>query len=161
MAKKKKKRLKIGRIIIFLLVVFLMFYLVFFLGKLLVSKIIVKSEEGYISSSSKKVKLYNLEFEEDIEIVRGTKVIVYEKEIENEEETYKKIKYKKQEYLVNPDNITSEYEDSVKEDKMYVRTPVTIYQNDTSSDIKSMAKKGEELEVIDFDKLEKDGTVNM
>lgn len=161
MAKKKKKRIKFGKLIIFLLVVFLAFYLVFSLFKSLFNMIIVKTETGYIASTSELVELYNLDFNKDIEIARGTKVTVYEKEIENEEKVYKKIKYKKQEYLISFDNIASKYKDSVKEDKMYVRTPVTIYENSNSSNITSMAKKGTELEVVGFDELDKNGKVNM
>ena len=161
MVKKKKKRLKIGKLIVFLLVVFLSIYLLFSIFKLLINKIIIKTNDGYISSTSEIVKIYNLELEEDIEIIRGTKVVVYEKEIENEDETYKKIKYNGELYLINPDNIVFEYKDSVMEEKMYVRTPVTVYESSTSSDIESMAKKGEELNIIGFDKLNDDGTVNM
>ena len=157
----KRKRLKIGRIIVFLLVVFLAFYLIFSLFKTIFNKIIVKTSNGFIASTSETVKLYNLDFEDDIEIIRGTKIIIYEKEIKNEEQTYLKIKYDKEKYLINPDNVVYKYEDSVKEDKVYVRTPVTIYENNTSSNIKSMAKKGEELEVIGFDKINDNGTVNM
>lgn len=161
MAKKKKKRIKFGKLIIFLLVVFLIFYLAFSLLKSLFNMIVIKTETGYIASTSELVELYTLEFTKDIEIARGTKVTIYEKEIENEDKIYKKIKYKRQEYLVNPDNVVSKYEDSVKEDKMYVRTPVTVYENNSSSDIVSMAKKGTELEIVGFDKLDENGKVNM
>ena len=161
MAKKKKKRIKIGKLITFLLIFFLFIYLLFFLIKSLFNMIIIKTNDGYISSNSESVILYDLEFNEDISLARGTKVIVYEKEIENEEETYKKIKYKKQEYLINPDNIATDYKDSIKEDKLYVRTPVTIYENEKDSDIISMAKKGTELKVTGFDKIDQDGKVNM
>ena len=161
MAKVKSKRLKVGKLIIFLSLFFLILYLVFSLFKFLIGKIIVKTEDGYVSSVSETVKLYNLEFKEDIDIIRGSKVIIYEKEIENKNEVYKKIKYDKEIYLIDSDNLSYEYEDSVKEEKMYVRTPVTVYDKDNGSNITSMAKKGEELEVIGFDKLNTNGTVNM
>ena len=161
MAKIKKKRLKIGKLFLFLAVVFLSIYLIFSLIKSLINIIIVKTEDGYIASDSLVVRLYDLEYKESIELVRGTKIVVYEKEVENNDITYKKIKYNKENYLINPDNIVFKYEESVKEEKIYVRTPVTIYSNSTDSSIEGMAKKGEELQITGFDKLNEDGTVNM
>ena len=92
MAKIKKKRLKIGKLFLFLAVVFLSIYLIFSLIKSLINIIIVKTEDGYIASDSLVVRLYDLEYKESIELVRGTKIVVYEKEVENNDITYKKIK---------------------------------------------------------------------
>lgn len=161
MAKVKKRRLKVGKLIICVLILFLSLYLIISLFKFIFSKIIVKTEEGYISSITETVKVYNLDFKEEKDLVRGTKITIYEKEIENEQKTYKKIKHDKEEYLIEESNISYKYEDSVKEKNMYVRTQTIIYKNSTDSDIASTTKKGEELEVIGFDKLNKDGTVNM
>ncbi len=162
MVKRKKGKLKIGNIIIFSLIIILVFYVLIHFIKFLGSKIIDRTSQGYISSTSEKVKLYNLEFKETTDIARGTKVLIHDKEIKNDDsKTYKKIKYDKKEYLINTNNIALKYEDSIKEERMYVRTPVTIYKNENSSDILSMAKKGEELKIIGFDKIDSDGKVNM
>lgn len=161
MAKVKKRRIKVGKLIICLLILFLSFYLMFSLFKFIFSKIIVKTEQGFVAAASETTKLYNLEFNETKDIVRGTEITIYEKDIENKEKKYKKIKYKKEEYLIDTYNIAYKYEDSVQEKNMYVRTPSTIYEKSTDSDIKANTKKGEELKVIGFDKLNKDGKVNM
>lgn len=166
MQKKKKKKLKVGKLIIFLLVVFLFIYLFFSIIKFFKNKVIDKKMDGYVSSTEEKVLLYDLDFSESISISRGSKVIVYEKEIKNENNSdkdivYKKIEYDKKKYLINSNNIGLKYEDSIKENTMYVRTPVTIYEKKDSSDILSMAKKKDSLEIIGFDKIDSDGKVNM
>jgi len=163
MAKRKKKRLKIGRLITFLLVVFLVFYLIISFFKFVGGKLINGQALAYIASSSQKVQVYNSEFKKDIEIVRGTKVISYSADIKKEDsdDIYKKIKYNKKEYLIKEENLTSEYEQSVQEEEMFVRTHSTIYKNKKSSDILSVAKKGDTLKVVGFDKINEDGSVNM
>ena len=106
MVKRKKGKLKIGNIIIFSLIIILVFYVLIHFIKFLGSKIIDRTSQGYISSTSEKVKLYNLEFKETTDIARGTKVLIHDKEIKNDDsKTYKKIKYDKKEYLINTNNI--------------------------------------------------------
>lgn len=162
MKKKSKKKLKLGKLIICLIVLFLIICLVFSLFKFVGKKVIDKTEIGYISSDTEKVQLYDLDFNKSIEIYRGTKIMVYEKEVKKEEnsDTYKKISHEKKEYLINPDNIVLKYENSIKEKTMFVRTPTTVYKNEKDSDIFSMVKKGDELEIVGFDKIV-DGKVNM
>jgi len=163
MAKIKKKRLKIGNLIIFLVVVFLIIYLIFSFIKFIGQKFFYKKVDGYLAATSLQVNLYDTEFNDSIKLSRGTKIVIYDKEItkEDDENIYKKIKYEKKEYLVDTDNLVLDYNDSIKEKEMYVRTPVTVYKTHEDSDITSMAKKGEKLEIIGFDKINSDGSVNM
>lgn len=165
MAKVSRKKLKIGKLIAFALILFLIVYLVLNIFKFFGNKIIDKTSESYISASSEKVKLYDLSFQESIEISRGVKVLSHDKDVKKDEEEsseiYKKIEYEKKEYLIKPENLVSKYEESIQEKEMYVRTPLTIYETSTSSDIASMAKKGIALQIVGFDKIDSEGKVNM
>ncbi len=165
----KKKKLKVKSILLLLILLVLIGGL-FYGSKYLFSKtiaiIIEKTTDAYIGAISPDVQLYNMDYTEAEKVVRGTKVTLYDKNIIKEEEnedtvTYKKIRYNKETYLVNPDNIVSKYEDSVMETTKYVRTSITVYVDSKTIDIKSYLKKGTALEITGFNTINKDGTVNM
>ena len=167
MAKKKKLRVKN---IFLLLISIVLIGSVFYGGRYLLTRtiaiIIEKTTDAYIGATSPSVQIYNMDYTEADKVVRGTKVTLYDKDIikegENEDSvTYKKIRYDKETYLINPDNVVSKYEDAVMEATKYVRTSITVYVDSDTIDIKSYLKKGTELEITGFDKLNKDGTVNM
>ena len=115
---------------------------------------------SYLASSETQVPLYDLEYNKVLMATRGIEVSSYSKEIVKEEETYKRIKYNNVEYLVNSNNIVNDSSDAVKEKKLYVRTSSTIYKSIDTAEILSFVKKGEEVSIIGFDKLNTDGTVN-
>ena len=115
---------------------------------------------GYIASDINEVMLYDEEYNESIKLTRGNKVYVYSKEIKNEENTYKKIKYNNKEYLVNVNNLVKKEDSVIKEEKLFVRTNATIYKSLDSAEILSYVKKGENVEIVGFDKLNEDGSVN-
>ena len=167
MAKKKKLRVKN---IFLLLISIVLIGSIFYGGRYLFTRtiaiIIEKTTDAYIGAKSPSVQIYNMDYTEADKVVRGTKVTLYDKDIikegENEDSvTYKKIRYDKETYLINPDNVVSKYEDAVMEATKYVRTSITVYVDSDTIDIKSYLKKGTELEITGFDKLNKDGTVNM
>lgn len=167
MAKKKKLRVKN---IFLLLISIVLIGSIFYGGRYLFTRtiaiIIEKTTDAYIGATSPSVQIYNMDYTEADKVVRGTKVTLYDKDIikegENEDSvTYKKIRYDKETYLINPDNVVSKYEDAVMEATKYVRTSITVYEDSDTIDIKSYLKKGTELEITGFDKLNKDGTVNM
>lgn len=121
-----------------------------------VNKNTIKKENltnKYIGSNGELVKLFNQNFEEIDTIPRGEKVVSYNKIIKNEsEELFEKIKYKEKAYLVSKKNIVPKLKEVVFETKMFVRTPVTVYKEE-SSKILTTIKKGEELAIIGFDKI--------
>ena len=151
----KKHILRIS-ILIFLLVITILI-IIKFSGKVNLKE---TPNTGYIASDNSEVILYDEEYNESLKLTRGNKVYVYEKEISNENNTYKKIKYDDKEYLVNINNLVKKEESVVKEEKLYVRTNTTIYKNLESAEILSYVKKGEVVEIIGFDKLNEDGSVN-
>ena len=116
---------------------------------------------AYLSSSNEKVLVYDLEYNE-LELPRGISISLYETEVTKEDGTiYKKFKYRGKEYLVGTDNVVNNYEESIKEKEMYVRTSVTTYKNSIDVDIAGFIKKGTKLDVIGFDTIDENGKVNM
>ena len=95
------------------------------------------------------------------EVIRGTKVVSLNKEITYEEKSYTEILYNDSKYYVLSDNLVNDKKDVVLEEVKYVRTSVTVYENESDSDILSFIKKGNEIEVTGYDKLLDDGFVNM
>lgn len=159
MKKKAKKRKKI---IFFFLGLIILSILGYFLVVFLNEKSI-KFNDMYIAGTSPEITLYDLEFKEVDNIIRGTKVKVLEQDVTSEkgEEKYTKIEYQNKEYLVRKEALVDKIEDVVLEKTLYVRTPLTIYKDAESGKILSMAKKGSELEILGFDKLDENGKVNL
>lgn len=159
---KKHKKIKILPLVITILLVGGLSYgvLLFIKGGLFK----VNKEEAYLSSAEKEITLYDLEYKEATKAVRGSKVQLYEESViqENEEKTeYRKIEFNNKEYLVMPADVAIKYEDSVKEETLYVRTPVTVYKTFDDVSILGLIKKGEEVKITGFDEILEDGSVKM
>lgn len=119
-------------------------------------------EVGYLASEINDVIIYDIEFKESEKLIRGKKITIKEKDITDEkEQVYYKIIIDDKEYLVLKDNVVKNEKDIVKEKEMYVRTPVTLYDNSTESKIVSAIKKGERVEIIGYDIIDEKGNVNM
>jgi len=119
--------------------------------------------EKYISSIDTKVDLYSNEFIVVDKITRGTKVEQYEKTVTNKEteEIFNKIIYNDTEYLIKQNITVDNYNDVVLEKEKYVRTNVTVYESSEDVSILSYIPKAEKIEIIGFNKLNDDGTVEM
>lgn len=135
---------------------------VLLLGK---GKDIISKEAMYLASSDKVVKLYILDddgnLKEDKDLVRGTKVSSYKDTITKDNKSYTKIDYDKSIYYVDSGSLVKDAKSAVLEKVKYVRTSVTVYQNSEDSKIESFIKKGNKIDVTDYDKLLEDGSVNM
>ena len=162
--KRRKKRrvnpLKVGIAIgIFAIIVALV---VLLLGK---GKDIINKEAMYLASSDKVVKLYIQDddgnLKKDKDLVRGTKVSSYKNTVTKDNKSYTKIDYDKSIYYVDSGSLVKDAKSAVLEKVKYVRTSVTVYQNSEDSKIESFIKKGNKIDVTDYDKLLEDGSVNM
>ena len=100
-------------------------------------------------------------FKEDKDLVRGTKVSSYKDTITKDNKSYTKIDYDKSIYYVDSGSLVKDAKSAVLEKVKYVRTSVTVYQNSEDSKIESFIKKGNKIDVTDYDKLLEDGSVNM
>jgi len=112
-------------------------------------------KENYLSSAEEQVELYDIEFNKIKELPRGTKERKIET-IEKEEKKYTKIVIENQEYIVKQENLNEEI---IQEKTIFVRTPCILYE-DENGKILSSIKKGEQLEIIGYDKIT-NGKVNM
>ena len=162
--KRRKKRrvnpLKVGIAIGILAIIVVL--VVLLLGK---GKDIISKESMYLASSDKVVKLYiqndDGNLKEDKVLVRGTKVSSYKDTVTKDDKSYTKIDYDKSIYYVDSGSLVKDAKSAVLEKVKYVRTSVTVYQNSEDSKIESFIKKGNKLDVTDYDKLLDDGSVNM
>lgn len=108
--------------------------------------IVKKNKYLFLAASNTKVALYDVEeLNKSDELVRGTKVL-YISKINDE---YTKIKYNKNYFAVKSENLEEKENLVVKETKMYVRTPVTLYLENGLS----LIKKGEEVTITSYEGL--------
>lgn len=146
-------------IIIFIILIFIVFICVFGI-KLLNKSKIEEITINYISSNTNSAPLYDLEYNNIDNIVRGIKVDAYDFKEKKGDIIYIKIKYNNKFYMIKEDNLTTRENEIIKEKEMFVRTNLTLYKDKTSSKILSLIKKGERLEIIGYDKINSEGKVN-
>lgn len=119
----------------------------------------------YLAGDTNKVTTYIMDednsFKENSELVRGKKVIYSGKKVNMNDNEYLLIKFDNKEYYVNAKQLVKNVKDVVLEKERYVRTSVTVYENETDSKIASFIKKGNKLDITGYDKLFDDGNVNM
>ncbi len=154
MAKKKKKLKKKPIIIVILLLV--MGVGLFFVYQNIQNK--KKLEDRYLGSEKLTVELYDENNEKVKELSRGTKVSHY---ISYQDEEKSKIKYENVDYFVKNDNLVSDIKDSVYEKELYVRTSYNLNKDSEGLDLLKLVKKGDKVDIIGFDKINSDGSVNM
>lgn len=152
-------RLKIKKRVFNKLVILIVIGIAVFLFSKLV---FIKSDTvNYIKSNSSKVSVYDFELKEKVEIPRGSKVFLSTKKVEKDNNEYFKITYDDKNYYILKDNVTEKETECVEEKTMYVRTPVTVYVDNNTPDILGFLPKSSELEIVGYDTLKSDGTVNM
>ena len=151
-----KKRVK--KVICILLIIACLIMAAYLVKLLFFSKI--NMENMYISSDTIKISLYDKDINEIDTLERGVLVKASEKTYNKNGSEYKLVNYDGKDYYVLNDNLVSNYNDSIKENKMYVRTPVTVYKDDKTPSILGFIAKGTSVDIIGFDKLES-GIPNM
>lgn len=155
-----KKKIIVHRLVILILIIIaLILSLYFLLLKKPMSKIFVNDITGFVKSSNSKVKLYTLDFKESEEIVRGSKIKIKEEEIQDENDN-KYYQLTDKNLLVKKENFTKNEKDIVPKTSMYVRTYLTVYKEENTSSILSTINKGEKVDILGYDKLFDDGSVN-
>ena len=169
---RKKKRLKLGKLILFIvIIVIITLGVIFGIKKIFGSSniIIKKSYDKYLASENNVVSIYEYSKNEDgtevlnksEDITRGTKISTKNDKFTYEEKEYTLINYNDKEYYVLSNELVDNEKDVVLEKSKFVRTSVTVYKNEVDSKIESFIKKGNELEILDYDKLLDNGNVNM
>ena len=162
--RRRKRKIKIGRVLAFVIILILIIGIIIFLtskGK----NISIGKSSMYLAGDTNKVTTYIMDednnLKENSELVRGKKVIYSGKKVNMNDNEYLLIKFDNKEYYVNAKQLVKNVKDVVLEKERYVRTSVTVYENETDSKIASFIKKGNKLDIIGYDKLFDDGNVNM
>ncbi len=172
--KRTKRKLNVKNVVIFsVLLVLLLSCVGFGINKLFFSSgnsIIKKDVSKYLASNTNNVILYKYvvktdnspeKMEKSDEIVRGTEVKTNNEKMVIGDISYILVKVNDKEYYVTNDSLVNKVSDVVLEKVKYVRTSVTVYKNEKDSKIESFIKKGNEIEILGYDKLNDDGNVNM
>ena len=162
--RRRKRKIKIGRVLAFVIILILIIGIIIFFtsrGK----NISIGKSSMYLAGDTNKVTTYIMDednsLKENSELVRGKKVIYSGKKVNMNDNEYLLIKFDNKEYYVNAKQLVKNVKDVVLEKERYVRTSVTVYENETDSKIASFIKKGNKLDIIGYDKLFDDGNVNM
>ena len=169
---RKKKRLKLGKLILFIvIIVIIILGVIFGIKKIFGNSnmIIKKSYDKYLASENNVVSIYEYSKNEDgtevlnksEDITRGTKISTKNDKFIYEEKEYTLINYNDKEYYVLSNELVDNEKDVVLEKNKFVRTSVTVYKNEVDSKIESFIKKGNKLEILGYDKLLDNGNVNM
>ena len=162
--RRRKRKIKIGRVLLFVIILILIIgIIIFFTSK--GKTISIGKSSMYLAGDTNKVTTYIMDednsLKENSELVRGKKVIYSGKKVNMNDNEYLLIKFDNKEYYVNAKQLVKNVKDVVLEKERYVRTSVTVYENETDSKIASFIKKGNKLDIIGYDKLFDDGNVNM
>ena len=121
----------------------------------------------YLASNVNEIKTYSYneetkKLEENTDpLYRGTMVKSNDKKKTFDEVEYLEIKLDDKTYYIKPEYVTEDKKKVVTETEKYVRTSVTIYKNENDSKIESFVKKGNKLEILDYDYIDEKGLVNM
>ena len=169
---RKKKRVKVGKLLLFIIIIAIITLgVIFGIKKIFGSSniIIKKSYDKYLASENNVVSIYEYSKNEDgtevlnksEDITRGTKISTKNDKFTYEEKEYTLINYNDKEYYVLSNELVDNEKDVVLEKNKFVRTSVTVYKNEVDSKIESFIKKGNELEILGYDKLLDNGNVNM
>ena len=157
------KKIKVGRVIIFLIAASLVSFVCFTLIVNLFKGVgnLITSDKMFVASNTLTVPLYDINYNEVDHLTRGTEVVVNGDKLTNNNLEYYKINYNKNEYYILAENLTKEEKDIVKEKEMYVRTSLTLYEDINNIKIKGLVEKGKKLEILGYDNLNDDGSVDV
>ena len=161
---KKKRKIKIGPLIIALLVLIIIALTALKILSKGATSIIYKTY--YLASTENSITLYTYnsetdKMEESDKFPRGTKVKSNNNIKTVSEIPYKEITLNDKTYYLSETYLEENQKSVVKEKEKYVRTSVTVYKNELDSKIESFIKKGNKIEIVDYDNIDTEGYVNM
>ncbi len=159
-----KKSFSLGRNFTIILAIFLILLAV---GGFKLVLRITEPDISYAAGTSAKVRVFTEDEAKGSELVpagsvtRGSRIIVSNRKITRGDETYRRFKTEdgEERYLRDSD-LASTLAEAVREEEVWVRTPVTIYEKSDGPAIASFAPKGSRLVVEGYDKLMTNGIVN-
>lgn len=167
MNKKRRRnvrKLNVRNIILFLIILIVGLIFIIKLVKGVSKEIIF--DKYYIASSINTVDIYRYDSDTDTmvdvdKVYRGKEVLSNNKIMKIGDISYIEIRIDKDTFYVKDGSLVLNKDDVVKEDTKYVRTSVTVYKNEKDSKINSFIKKGNKLNIVDYDYIDDMGNVNM
>jgi len=165
--RKVKRRLKLGRIVIALVILVVgIMSITKVIGTFSLKKSINNINEYYLGSATRDVNLYLFDSETEIMSTsnvtpRGTIVKSANKTKLIGDTEYVEVDINSEKYYVLKNTLVDTIDNCVLEQEKYIRTSVTVYKDEESSKIESFIKKGNKIDIIDFDKIDEFGNVNM
>jgi len=159
--KKKRRRIKIGRIILLLtIIVGIVAGVTFGIFKLIdYLEYTKKTQTMYLASKYKTISI----LDEDLlahEFVRGTKVEVKEKPVKIDDAEYREFVIDDVKYHCSDDVLVSELRDCVKEDHLYTLRNSVITKDVDTYLIADYVKKNTEVSITGYKNLLEDGSVD-
>ncbi len=152
---KKRKKAKKGPFVVLILLALIAGGIYFYMNYLNNKN---KTVSKYLASDLEQLSLYDENNSEVKKVYRGIKVDYY---INQDNEDTAKIKINNEEFYLNKKYLVDKLTDVVQEKETYVRTSYNLNKDLDSVDLLSLAKKGDKLEIIGFDKIDDLGKVNM
>lgn len=150
----KKKLLFAIFVFIFIAILMLLFFLK------APKKPIEKEVTYYLSNNIEMVDIFDSEQNKIKTMVRGNEVLLRESEF-NKEQSLIPVKINKENFFILRENLVKNKIDIVGEKEVFVRTHATLYSDFENGNINGVANKGEKLEVIGYENLLDDGTVEL
>ena len=162
--KKRKKKYKIKRKIkILVLLLIIIIPLSYYILKN-EDKITVKEVSKFLASSTNEIQSYikdedgNLQEKE--KFIRGTEIKTKNKKEQIDNIDYEKVYINKKTYYIKEENLVTDKNKIVQEEKIYDRTPTYILEDLETAKISGLAKKEDELQVLGYNELQEDGEVD-
>ena len=156
----KRRKVSIKKIIRFIILLIIIAVIIFFITKL-TKNLFAENKTMYISATTSQIDLYDENLKPAIKIFRGEEVKIKETDTLKDNEDYLKVNIDNKIYYVSKDNLVSNQKNIIKEEKVYVRTPTVLLKSEDSIQIVANLSKETELQVLSYDKVDKQGNVNM
>ena len=157
----KKRKINYTKVIVFFVFLSISIFGVSQLFSKVSPKILTKTFDKYLANNNITLDIYTLEEEKLVKketLNRGTKIKTSNKVKTIENKEYMEITYNNNNYLVLKENVVEKEESVVLEKEIYIRTATSVL--DENNKPISLVEKGSKVEVLSYDILKKDGTVN-
>ena len=157
----KKRKINYTKVIVFFVFLSISIFGVSQLFSNVSPKILTKTFDKYLANNNITLDIYTLEEEKLVKketLNRGTKIKTSNKVKTIENKEYIEITYNNNNYLVLKENVVEKEESVVLEKEIYIRTATSVL--DENNKPISLVEKGSKVEVLSYDILKKDGTVN-
>ena len=121
-------------------------------------------KEAFAASDSSTVPVFELAGKKELSVTgsipRGSHLIVLPgKSIRKDGVTYLPSKMGKSRFYIAESSLVQTLRESVMEKELFVQTSASIVDDTLSSHISGFAKKGNKVQVLDFDKIQPDGRI--